>query len=104
MKIDKQQIVEDAWLEWGTVPQMEQLVEEMAELIVEINKKYIREKKNDDKLIEEFGDVLSMCEQANFIMSRTIKDFDSRLQKTMDMKWKRTRRRIDAARKKRNEK
>lgn len=102
--INKQKIIEDAWTEWGTAPQMNQLTEEMLELGVEINKKYNRGKKNDDALIEEFGDVISMIEQAHFIMSRTIKDFDTRLEKTMAHKWQRTARRIADARKKRKEK
>jgi NTP pyrophosphatase (non-canonical NTP hydrolase) len=102
--IDIQGVIEDSWLEWGTMPQMTQLTEEMMELGVEINKKYIRNKKNDDKLIEEFGDVLSMMQQARFILSKTVKDFDARLEKSMDFKWKRTRRRIDAARKVRGDK
>lgn len=103
-KVGKQDLIENAWLEWGTVPQMNQLTEEMLELGVEINKKYNRGKSNDDALIEEFGDVITMIEQAHYILSRTIKGFDERLEKSMNQKWNRTARRIAASRKKRKEK
>lgn len=102
--IDKHEIIADSWIEWGTVPQMTQLIEEMCELSVEINKKYIRHKSNDEALIEEFGDVLAMMDQVRYILSKTIKNFDERLNKSMDEKWRRTRRRVEASRKKRNEK
>lgn len=92
--LNKEQIIKDAWEVWGVVPQMTQLSEEMAELIVEINKTFMRGKKDDSDLIEEFGDVIMMIEQASYILKETIPNFEQRLEEAMDFKWKRTAERI----------
>lgn len=89
-----QKIIEDAWRAWGTQQQMTQLSEEMMELGVEINKKYNRGQSNDMALIEEYGDVLAMIQQTRHILQKTIPDFEDRLERSMEDKWLRTRKRL----------
>lgn len=100
----KQAIIEDAYEAWGEVQQMTQLSEEMMELGVEINKRYIRNKNNLEELIEEYGDVVSMMEQTRWILQLTVPDFEKHLEKSMNYKWKRTRERLEKVLKEKDKK
>lgn len=62
-KEQKDAICQRALDTWGKVPQMSMVLEEMAELQIEILKNINREKDNVDKIIDECADVQVMINQ-----------------------------------------
>lgn len=87
-------ILEKAIKKYGEKAQVYQSIEEMAELIVELNKNITRGKENIDDIAEELADTAIMLVQLEIIYSKKDKEFGSKVNSVIDYKIKRLEERL----------
>lgn len=76
-------IISNLIQKYGIEKQVGQTIEEMAELIVELNKNINRNKNNKDAILEEFVDVTFMLKQLKTIYNFSDEEIKEKMEEKM---------------------